>query len=84
MTFYLGLIQKLVLFTPKDIFSLLRKVKEYNVSCLFGQFKNPKFLLTKVRLANGLEQFTFVGAHTMSIPVDGRLDVAFIYEDLKE
>ena len=31
MTYYFGLKKKLVLFTPEDIFSLLKKTKQYDV-----------------------------------------------------
>ena len=48
MTLYLGLTKKVVLFTPKSIHSLLKKVKEYNVSCFFlVQFINSKVLTDK-------------------------------------
>ena len=62
MTLYLGLTKKVVLFTPKSIYSLLRKVKEYNVSFLV-QFLNSKVLTDKVKttiitkISNGLEIF---------------------------
>ena len=63
MTLYLGLTKKVVLFTPKSIYSLLRKVKEYNVSCFLVQFLNSKVLTGKVKttivtkISNGLEIF---------------------------